>query len=73
MLKQVVEEKWLSARAVIGFFPANSIDDDIELYTDDERTEVKAVLHHLRQSGSSCLVISNSENFGLDHYLFPIG
>ena len=49
MLKQVVEEKWLSARAVIGFFPANSIDDDIELYTNDERTEVKAVLHHLRQ------------------------
>jgi 5-methyltetrahydrofolate--homocysteine methyltransferase len=49
MLKQIVNEKWLQARAVIGFFPANSVGDDIELYSDDERTEVKAVLHHLRQ------------------------
>lgn len=49
MLREIVDEKWLSARAVIGFFPANSIGDDIEVYTDDERTEVKTVLHHLRQ------------------------
>ena len=49
MLKQIVDEKWLSARGVIGFFPANSIGDDIEVYEDNERTEVKAVLHHLRQ------------------------
>ena len=49
MLKQIVDEKWLSARGVIGFFPANSIGDDIEVYEGDERTEVKAVLHHLRQ------------------------
>ena len=49
MLQQIVDEKWLSARAVIGFFPANSTGDDIELYADDERTEVRAVLHHLRQ------------------------
>ena len=49
MLKKIVDEKWLQARAVIGFFPANSVGDDIELYTDDERTEVKTVLHHLRQ------------------------
>jgi 5-methyltetrahydrofolate--homocysteine methyltransferase len=49
MLKQIIDEKWLQARAVIGFFPANSVGDDIELYTDDERKEVKAVLHHLRQ------------------------
>ena len=49
MLKQIVDEKWLQARAVIGFFPANSVGDDIEVYEDDERSEVKAVLHHLRQ------------------------
>jgi len=49
MLKQIVDEKWLRARAVIGFFPANRIGDDIEVYEDDERTEVKTVLHHLRQ------------------------
>jgi len=49
MLKQIIDEKWLHARAVIGFFPANSLGDDIELYQDDDRAEVKAVLHHLRQ------------------------
>lgn len=49
LLKQIIDEKWLQARAVIGFFPANSVGDDIEVYTDDERTEVKTVLHHLRQ------------------------
>jgi len=50
MLKQIVDEKWLSARAVIGFFPANMVeDDDIEVYADDSRTEVQTVLHHIRQ------------------------
>ena len=54
MLKQIIDEKWLQARAVIGFFPANSVGDDIELYSDvllgeEQRTEVKTVLHHLRQ------------------------
>ena len=49
MLKKIIDEKWLQARAVIGFFPANSVGDDIELYMDDERKEVKTVLHHLRQ------------------------
>ena len=49
MLRQIVDEGWLQARAVIGFFPANSNGDDIELYADDERTEVQTVLHHLRQ------------------------
>ncbi|VAW55498.1 5-methyltetrahydrofolate--homocysteine methyltransferase [hydrothermal vent metagenome] len=49
MLKKIIEEKWLSARAVIGFFPANSIGDDIEVYVDDERAEVRTMLHHLRQ------------------------
>jgi 5-methyltetrahydrofolate--homocysteine methyltransferase len=49
MLKQIIDEKWLLARAVIGFFPANSVGDDIELYTDENRVEVKTELHHLRQ------------------------
>jgi 5-methyltetrahydrofolate--homocysteine methyltransferase len=50
MLNEIINNKWLRARAVIGFFPAKMVnDDDIELYTDDNRTEVKTVLHHLRQ------------------------
>ena len=49
MLKQLVSEKWLTAKAVIGFYPANSVDDDIVLYTNDTRSQKLEVLHHLRQ------------------------
>ncbi len=50
MLDQIIREKWLRARAVIGLFPANTVgDDDIEIYTDDRRQNVRLVLHHLRQ------------------------
>src|ERR1700678_778059 len=40
LLKQVIAEKWLRARAVVGLFPANSVGDDVEIYTDETRTEV---------------------------------
>jgi len=49
MLDTIIDEKWLSARAVIGLFPANAVGDDIEVYTDNSRSEIKAVLHNLRQ------------------------
>lgn len=49
MLKSIIAEKWLTANAVIGFFPANSIDDDIEIYTDETRTQVLTTLRMLRQ------------------------
>jgi 5-methyltetrahydrofolate--homocysteine methyltransferase len=50
MLDRIIAEKWLSAAAVIGFFPANSIDhDDIELYEDDTRQKTRAVIHTIRQ------------------------
>ncbi|SON57722.1 Methionine synthase [Hartmannibacter diazotrophicus] len=49
MLKQMVDEKWLTAKAVIGFWPANAVGDDIELYKDESRTERLASLHTLRQ------------------------
>ncbi|OUR71982.1 methionine synthase [Methylophaga sp. 41_12_T18] len=50
MLKQIVDEKWLQAKAVFGLFPANSVgDDDIEVYTDDTRSEVRMTLRSLRQ------------------------
>ena len=52
MLTKIVDEKWLTARAVIGLFPANSVnDDDIEVYTDESRSEVHMTLHSLRQQG----------------------
>jgi 5-methyltetrahydrofolate--homocysteine methyltransferase len=50
MLKQIVRERWLTARGVIGLFPANSVDDDdVEIYTDESRTRVLTKLHFLRQ------------------------
>ena len=49
MLQKIVDEKWLTARAVIGFFPVNSFDDDILVFSDESREEVVTVLHHLRQ------------------------
>jgi 5-methyltetrahydrofolate--homocysteine methyltransferase len=49
MLEQLVRERWLRARAVVGFFPANRVGDDIEVYTDPTRGRVACRLHHLRQ------------------------
>ena len=49
MLKTIVDENWLEARAVLGFFPANSNGDDIKLYRDESRTESHTTLHHIRQ------------------------
>lgn len=49
LLKRIVAEKWVTASAVVGFWPANSIGDDIALYKDDTRSGELAKLHTLRQ------------------------
>jgi 5-methyltetrahydrofolate--homocysteine methyltransferase len=49
MLTRAVNERWFDPKAVIGFWPANSVGDDIRLYTGESRTETRAVLHTLRQ------------------------
>ncbi len=49
LLDRLIAEKRLAAHGVIGLWPANGTGDDIELYTDDTRREVRAVLHTLRQ------------------------
>ena len=49
MLQRLIGEQWLSARAVIGFWPANSIEDDIEIYKDEDRSSVLLTIHTLRQ------------------------
>ncbi|EHB53499.1 methionine synthase [Mycolicibacterium rhodesiae JS60] len=51
MLDTLIKEKWLTANGVIGFFPANAVGDDIEVYTDESRTEVCTTLRNLRQQG----------------------
>ena len=51
MLGRIIDEKWLQARAVIGLLPANSNGDDIEIYTDDSRSQLLHTLHFLRKQG----------------------
>ncbi len=51
LLGRVVDEGLLRARGVVGFFPAASEGDDIVVYADDDRCEVRAVIHQLRQQG----------------------
>ena len=50
MLDLIIKENWLSANAVIGLWPANTInDDDIEIYNDEDRSKVIGTFHQLRQ------------------------
>jgi 5-methyltetrahydrofolate--homocysteine methyltransferase len=49
LLDRIVKERLLRAQGVFGFFPANSIGDDIELYLNEERTQQRAVVHTIRQ------------------------
>ena len=49
MLQKIVDEKWLKAKAVIGFWNANAVGDDVELYGDESRSETIDTVHFLRQ------------------------
>jgi 5-methyltetrahydrofolate--homocysteine methyltransferase len=49
MLKRIIDERWFQAKAVIGFWPANAVGDDIRLYSGESRTEALATFHGLRQ------------------------
>ncbi len=49
MLEKILTGQWIQANAVIGFFPANSIGDDIEIYTDENRDKILTKFHMLRQ------------------------
>ena len=59
LLAQLVDENWFGASGVIGFFPANSTGDDIEVYTGEDRKSVSAILHHLRQQRRKRADLSN--------------
>jgi 5-methyltetrahydrofolate--homocysteine methyltransferase len=70
MLKRMIAEKWVTARAVIGFWPANSSGDDIEVYADEGRTERLATFHSLRQQVSR---ERESANLALADFVAPKG
>jgi 5-methyltetrahydrofolate--homocysteine methyltransferase len=69
MLEMLVKEKKLTAKAVIGFFPANAIsDDDIAIYEDDTRQKVKYTLHNLRQQNKKS---EKTQNYCLTDFIAP--
>jgi len=77
ILRRMIDEKRVSARAVIGFWPANRQGDDIVVYRDESRSEVLTVLHHLRQQdekapGKPMMALSDfvaGEDSGLQDYV----
>ncbi len=52
LLDVIIEKKLIAARGVYGFFPANAVGDDVELYTDDTRVQVLERFHFLRQQSN---------------------
>ncbi len=68
LLKKIIEEKWLRANAVIGFFPANRVGDDIEIYTNENRDKVLMTLHMLRQQTKKT---NNMPNLCLADFIAP--
>ena len=68
MLDQIVKEKWLKANAVVGFWPANSVGDDIEVYADENRNRVITRFINLRnQTRKSDL----TPNYCLSDFIAP--
>jgi 5-methyltetrahydrofolate--homocysteine methyltransferase len=69
MLQRVIGEKWLTAKAVVGLWPANSVGDDIEVYADDDRSSVLQTFHTLRQQMPR--TGQNRANFALSDFVRP--
>ncbi|BDD10176.1 methionine synthase [Fulvitalea axinellae] len=74
LVKQIIEEKALSANATLGFFPANAIGDDIQLFEfsadgQEDRTETGLKLHHLRQQGKKA---PSLPNYCLSDFVAPV-
>ncbi len=69
LLKQIIDGKWLTARAVIGLFPANAVnDDDIEVYANDDRAEIQTMLRNLRQQREKA---KGQPNISLTDFIAP--
>ena len=68
MLDEMVSHKWIEARAVIGLFPANSVGDDIEIYSNEQRIQVVGIQHTLRQQTKK---VSGQPNLALSDFIAP--
>jgi 5-methyltetrahydrofolate--homocysteine methyltransferase len=68
LLKQIVDEKLLQANGVIGFWPANSVGDDIEVYTNDTRKTLLTTIHTLRQQSEK---VKGEPYYALSDFIAP--
>ena len=69
MLKNIIDKKWLTANAVFGLFPANTVNsDNIEIYTDETRKNIAMIWHNLRQQTRKPAEIPN---YCLADYIAP--
>ena len=69
MLDKIIAEKWFRPRAVIGFWPANTVGDDIRLFTDDSRSQELATFFTLRQQLSKR---DGRPNVALSDFVAPL-
>jgi 5-methyltetrahydrofolate--homocysteine methyltransferase len=70
MLAKIIAGKWLVANAVAGLFPANGVGDDIEIYTDESRSQVAMRFHNLRQQAQKP---TGKPNYCLADFVAPKG
>jgi 5-methyltetrahydrofolate--homocysteine methyltransferase len=68
MLQKIIAENWIQANAVVGLWPANSVGDDIEIYTDESRLVVLETVHNLRQQNKKT---SGQANYCLSDFIAP--
>jgi len=68
MLRQIIDEDWLQAKAIVGLFPANSEGDDIHIYTDDTRQHIRTTLRNLRQQRQKA---PGQPNYSLTDFIAP--
>jgi len=69
MLKKIIDEKWFAPKAVIGFWPAGAVGDDIRLFTDESRDDELATFFTLRQQLSKR---DGKPNMALSDFIAPV-
>jgi 5-methyltetrahydrofolate--homocysteine methyltransferase len=70
LLQEIVSNKLLTAKGVIGFWPANATGDDIVLYKDEERKEILTRIHTLRQQAEKA---KDQPYYALSDFIAPVG
>jgi 5-methyltetrahydrofolate--homocysteine methyltransferase len=68
MLSKIIDEQWLKAKAVVGLFPANSVADDIEIYSDETRSQLIHKQFTLRQQTKKA---EGQPNIALSDFIAP--